>query len=141
MNLSIAIALVAEKFVNKTDKSGQPYVLHCLHVMNTIKSEDENVKIAAVMHDLIEDTDVTFKDLADMQFSSKVLRLMHLVTHDKTTSYDDYIKAISCDTDATDIKLADLRHNSDITRLKGLRKKDFDRLEKYHKSYTYLSNY
>lgn len=138
--LAKAIALAAKGFENVYDKGGQPYILHCLHVMNTIKSEDVDVKIAAVLHDVVEDQVVTFEELQTMGFSTKVMRLMHLVTHDKEkTSYDDYIEAISCDKDAIDIKLADLKHNSDITRIKDLSKSHFDRIKKYHRHYTYLS--
>jgi hypothetical protein len=61
------------------------------------------------------------------------------LTHRKEIPYDDYIKAISFNADAVKVKLADLKDNSDITRLKGLTKKDFDRMEKYHRSFMYLS--
>ena len=138
--LGNAIALAAEEFKGKVDKGGNPYILHCLHVMNTCGSNDENVLIAAVLHDLIEDTDYTYKKLLDAGCSTAVIHLLHLLTHDDKDSYDSYIQIIANSKQATLIKLADLRHNSDITRMKGLRKKDFDRLEKYHKAFMYLSS-
>ena len=137
--LALAIAIASEAFKNKTDKGGVPYILHCLFVMNEMPEDDEELRIAAVLHDLVEDTDWTIERLRIEGFSERVLRIIYLLTHDPSVPYDDYIKNIALDIDAKKIKKADLRHNSDITRLKGLRKKDFDRLEKYNRSYIYLS--
>ena len=137
--LALAISITAKGFENVLDKGGQPYVLHCLRVMNNVQG-DECVKCASVMHDLIEDTDWTFQELTALGFSDKTIGLLHLLTHQKETSYEDYIKAISVSKEATEIKLRDLEDNCNITRIKGLRKKDFDRIEKYHRAYIYLSN-
>jgi len=138
--LALAIAITAEAFKNTFDKGGHPYILHCLYVMDNT-SGDEDVKCAAVMHDLIEDTSYTPGDLIALGFSERTVNLIRLLTHDpKMGEYMDYIKGISMDPDATKIKLADLEHNSHITRIKGLRKKDLDRIEKYHRAYIYLKN-
>lgn len=137
--LALAISITAKAFEDVLDKGGQPYILHCLRVMNNVRG-DECVKCASVMHDLIEDTDWTFERLTALGFSDKTIGLLHLLTHEKGTPYDDYIKSISTDEEATDIKLSDLEDNSNITRIKGARKKDFDRIEKYHRAYIYLSN-
>lgn len=138
--LALAISITAKAFENKVDKSGKPYILHCIRVMNEVDQNDEELMQGAVMHDIIEDTDITISYLADLGFSNRVLGILYLVTHLKETPYDEYIKAISVNKDATKIKLADLKDNSDITRLKGLRKKDIDRIEKYHRAYIYLQN-
>jgi (p)ppGpp synthase/HD superfamily hydrolase len=137
--LGLAISITAKAFENILDKGGQPYILHCLRVMNNVQG-DECVKCASVMHDLIEDTDWTFEQLTTLGFSDKTVGLLHLLTHQKETSYDDYIKSISVSKEATEIKMRDLEDNSNITRIKGARKKDFDRIEKYHRAYIYLSN-
>ena len=137
--LALAISITAKSFENVLDKGGQPYVLHCLRVMNNVQG-DECVKCASVMHDLIEDTAWTFQELTALGFSDKTIGLLHLLTHQKETPYEDYIKAISVSKEATEIKLRDLEDNCNITRIKGLRKKDFDRIEKYHRAYVYLSN-
>lgn len=137
--LALAISITAKAFEDKLDKGGQPYILHCLRVMNATKG-DECTKCASVMHDLVEDTDYTFEQLTKLGFSDKTIGLLHLVTHQKSTDYMEYIKAIAVNNDATEIKLRDLEDNSDITRLKGLGKKDLDRIEKYHRAYIYLSN-
>jgi len=141
--LGKAISLVAQSFENVKDKGGQPYILHCLRVMNNLHTDDEELKIIAVLHDWVEDM---FKNnpekglqLLREHYSDRVIKALDLLTHRKETPYDEYIKAISLNTDATKVKLADLKDNSDITRLKGLSKKDFDRMEKYHRSYVYLS--
>lgn len=137
--LALAISITAKAFENVLDKGGQPYILHCMRVMNNVRG-DECVKCASVMHDLIEDTEWTFEQLTSLGFSDKTIGLLHLLTHQKETPYDDYIKAISVNKEATEIKLRDLEDNSNITRIKGARKKDFDRIEKYHRAYIYLSN-
>ncbi len=137
--LALAISITAKAFEEKLDKAGQPYILHCLRVMNATKG-DEDTKCASVMHDLVEDTNYTFEQLTKLGFSDRTIGLLHLVTHQKDTDYMEYIKAIAVSDEATEIKLADLRDNSDITRLKGLGKKDLDRIEKYHRAYLYLSN-
>lgn len=140
-NLSKAIALASKLFECTLDKSGKPYILHCLRVMNNVNQKDEELMQIAVLHDVTEDTDYTIEDLAKIGFSSRVLSALTLLHHDKDKQdYDSYIKGISTNKDATIVKLADLKDNSDITRLKGLRKKDFDRLEKYHKAFVYLTN-
>ncbi len=137
--LGKAIALAAKVFENSKDKGGQPYILHCLKVMDNLHTDDEDLKIIAVLHDIIEDTKITAEELYSMGFSYRIILALNLLTHRKEVSYDDYIKAISFNIDATKVKLADLKDNSDITRLKGLSKKDFDRMEKYHRSFIYLS--
>lgn len=138
--LGKAIALAAQAFEDVKDKGGQPYILHCLRVMNNLHTDDEELKIIAVLHDVVEDCkDLTLRELQMLGFSDRVIKALDLLTHRKEVSYDDYIKAISFNADATKVKLADLKDNSDITRLKGLTKKDFDRMEKYHRSFIYLS--
>lgn len=145
--LALAIAITSRAFVDTSDKSGKPYILHCLRVMNKVNQNDEDLMIGAVMHDLIEDThetseiNYTLAKISELGFSDRVIAMLSLLTHDKEkVSYDEYIKGISTNKDATEIKLADLEDNSNITRLKGLRKKDIDRIEKYHRAYVYLSN-
>lgn len=140
MNLGIAISLTAEKFKNKVDKKGEPYILHCLRVMNEVNPRDKELQMIAVMHDLVEDTDVTLQDLRDLKFSERVVKGVEILTHNPEVPYPDYIKLVSFYPDAVECKLSDLKDNSDITRLKGLSKKDHERIEKYHISYTYLEN-
>jgi (p)ppGpp synthase/HD superfamily hydrolase len=138
--LDIAIALAAREFQGKFDKGGQPYILHCLNVMNQMDQSDHELMSIAVLHDIVEDTSVTPADLRGMGFSDRVVLGILSLTHEKGVSYRDYIKQIPFNDDSRKVKMADLRHNSDIMRMKGLRKKDFERLEKYHTAYEYLKN-
>lgn len=141
--LGKAIRIASTIFEPITDRGGQPYILHCLRVMNNLHTEDKELKCIAILHDVPEDdprgAEVVLMELRLLGFSERVLKTLDLLTHRKGVLYDDYIKAISLNADATKVKLADLKDNSDITRLKGLRNADFDRMEKYHRSFIYLS--
>lgn len=138
--LGKAIRIASESFENVKDKGGNPYILHCLRVMDNLHTNDEELKIIAVLHDIIEDSkDWSLDKLGTVGFSNRVIYTLNLLTHKKEVSYDDYIKALTFSEDARLVKLADLKDNSDITRLKGLRKKDLERIEKYHRSFIYLS--
>jgi guanosine-3',5'-bis(diphosphate) 3'-pyrophosphohydrolase len=136
--LAKMLALVATKFEHKEDKQGKPYFEHCNHVKNTCGLTDENSLCIALGHDLVEDTDVTVKYLEE-NFNEEIAMGISVLTKPTNQTYDDYIKFVSNHHSIVPIKLADLRHNMDASRLKGLTKKDFDRMEKYMRAYTYLS--
>jgi len=138
--LAKAISLAAKVFQGKKDKAGKPYILHCLRVMNSVNQDDEELMQIAVLHDVIEDSDMSLDDLKDMGFCARVIIGVSLLTHKKEEPYDEYIKRIATNPDARAVKRADLKDNSDITRLKGLRQKDHERMEKYHRAWVYLSN-
>ncbi len=139
MNLSKAIAIAAEGFKDKRDKGGEPYILHCLRVMNALHTRDEELQSIAILHDCVEDGVCSFQDLQKYEFSHRVIRAVDVLTHRKEDDYlKVYIKKVSLNQDARLVKLADLEDNSRITRLKGLGKSDFERIEKYHIAYTYL---
>lgn len=137
--LSKAIAIASQAFEGKLDKAGQPYILHCLHVMNDVKHKPVEYQIVAVLHDLVEDTDWSFSELLNEGFDASVIEPLRCLTHTDGESYTDYIIRVSKNRVATRVKLADLKHNSDITRLKGIKDKDMDRIKKYNKSYMFLS--
>jgi (p)ppGpp synthase/HD superfamily hydrolase len=137
-NLGRAIEIAVTAHAGQVDKGSRPYILHPLWVMNQVRHLGDEAMIVAVLHDVIEDTDVTLEDLAREGFGINVICALDLLDF-RDKDYDNQIKAIAIDNGlAKAIKLKDLEHNSRITRLKGLRKKDFDRIEKYHKAYTYL---
>ena len=140
-NLGTAISIAAQEFEGMTDRGGKPYILHCLHVMNKMKYEnDEELMIIAVLHDLVEDTEWSFNNLIDFGFSKRVVNALRDLTHIDGENYFDYINRIKTNPDAVKVKLQDLRHNSDITRIKGIRPKDIERIEKYHKAYLMLKD-
>jgi (p)ppGpp synthase/HD superfamily hydrolase len=140
--LTTAIKIASTAFEKDYDKGGIPYIMHLLYVMHKVKSFGETAMICAVLHDLIEDKESSgynYEYLRLQGFDEEVILILQLLTHRKDTEYMDYIKALSVHPIAKAIKKADLEHNSKVSRLKGLRKKDFDRLEKYCIAFQYLS--
>ena len=144
MSLGKAISIVSQAFESKIDKGGVPYIMHCLYVMYRIRDKfesDTELQSIAVLHDLIEDTDWTLEDLRLQRFSDRVVTGVGHLTHDPAVPYKDYIREIALHKDARHVKMADLRHNSKITRMKGLTERDLKRIEKYHWSYMYLKEH
>lgn len=141
MNLGRAIRIASKAFDQVEDKGGKPYILHCLWVMNKVRHLGEDYMIAAVLHDLIEDSPHwELTDLEEQGFDEDVILAIDLLTHPKGMSYMTYIRRLSNNKIARAVKMRDLEHNSKITRLKDLRPKDSERNMKYHKAYTYLKN-
>ncbi len=140
VKLGEMIVLATNRHAGQFDKGGNPYILHTLAVMYLVDSDDLEVKMMCVGHDLIEDTDTTYKELKDMGFSDRVIDGIRAVTKVPGETYDEYKNKVKCNRDAVLVKMADLKHNSDISRLKGLRQKDFDRMAKYMAFYAELSD-
>lgn len=126
-----AIKLMFEKHKNQVDKAGIPYVFHPFHLAEQMN--DENETLVALMHDLVEDTDVTFEDLAGMGFQGEVIEAIKLLTHDKSVEYLDYVKKLSGNALARKVKIADLEHNMDPSRLSEEQHKNPRRIAKYEK--------
>lgn len=139
--LATAIAIASVQFEDTLDRGGKPYILHLLRVMfdvmNVTGGEDPEILQIAVLHDLLEDTEYPIDKLNALGFSSKVIFMLQQLTHEDEP-YEEYIKNISCYKETTIVKMGDIRDNSNIHRLKGLREKDFERMKKYHTAYTYL---
>ncbi|MEO1615774.1 MAG: HD domain-containing protein [Planctomycetota bacterium] len=136
-----ALALVAEHFKGVRDKAGMPYVLHCLRATMHVDSLD--AKMVAIMHDLVEDTLVTMDDLREHGFSKTVLDAIERVTHLPDVSYADYVVKIKGNPIAREVKLADLRDNTDPSRAllrEGREQRDSKRIQKYLLSYQFLSD-
>jgi (p)ppGpp synthase/HD superfamily hydrolase len=137
--LDRAIKLAATEHQGQFDKSGMPYILHPLKVMYYLKTDDLELMAIAVLHDVVEDTHITFFDLEHTYgMTPRILSALRLLTKQKGQTYDDYKEVIKTSRDAMLVKLADLRHNSDIRRLKGVTEKDIKRIEKYHNFYLEL---
>jgi len=137
--LGMAIALAAKVHENQTDKGGYAYILHPMRVMNSLNSTDKELCAIAVLHDAIEDSDLTEDDLRRRGFPERVVVGVGAMSRRSEETYETFIERCSCNVDARRVKLEDLRDNSDITRLKGIGKKDLARMEKYHKAWVYLS--
>ncbi|MBL5841139.1 hypothetical protein I4U30_23020 [Enterobacter asburiae] len=137
--LALAIKIAAEGHLNQKDKGGNPYILHPLKVMHYLKSDDFQLMAIAALHDVLEDTDVTAADLVLLGFSNRVKDAVVLLTKRDGQTPDEYFQGIASNYDAIRVKLADLRHNSDVRRLKGLGDKDLLRIRKYHDMYLRLT--
>ena len=132
-----AMRLCFEAHKTQTDKSGLPYVFHPFHVAEQMP--DEETTIVSLLHDVIEDTAYSIQDLRDMGFDEEVLDALALMTHDKSVPYLDYVARIRENRIARTVKLADLRHNSDLTRLDKIDDKARKRIEKYKEAIKLLS--
>lgn len=117
------------------DKGGCPYILHPLRVMSYLKEDDEELQCIALGHDVIEDTKVTYKDLRDAGISERVINGIWRLTKQPGQTYDEYKEGVFSSIDAMKVKLCDLRHNTDIRRLKGVTEKDIARIAKYQTFY------
>ena len=124
-----ALRLCFEAHKNQVDKGGSPYVFHPFHLAEQMK--DESSTIVALLHDVVEDTDYTFADLRHMGFESEVIEALRLMTHDENIPYMEYIEKIRENPIARAVKLADLKHNSDLTRLDAVDERILERKEKY----------
>ena len=127
-----AMKLCFEAHKEQGDKSGLPYVFHPFHVAEQMK--DEVTTAVALLHDVVEDTGYTLTDLVEMGFPEAVTDALALLTHDPSVPYLEYVAKVKDNPAARAVKLADLKHNSDTSRLDFLTKKDVQRLEKYKKA-------
>ncbi len=121
----------------QTDKSGIPYIFHPMHLAEQM--EDEFSTCAALLHDVVEDTELTFADLEAEGFPPEVTEALKLLTHDPAVPYLEYVKAIRPNPIARAVKLADLRHNSDLTRMDTVDERALRRKEKYQNAIRLLT--
>ena len=133
-----AMKLCFEAHKDQTDKGGLPYVFHPFYVAEQMTNEDTTV--VALLHDVVEDTDYTLADLRTMGFKEQVIEALALMTHDKSVPYLDYVRHLSKNPIARAVKLADLRHNSDLTRLDTVSAKDEQRVQKYKEAMAILED-
>ena len=124
-----ALKISFEAHKDQVDKTGLPYVFHPFHLAEQMDTEDTIV--VALLHDVAEDSAYTLGDLSQMGFGDTVMQALTLLTHDEEEDYMDYVRAIKTNPVAKAVKLADLRHNSDITRLDTVDEKALARREKY----------
>ena len=118
------------------DRGGQPYILHVLKVMHYLKTDDEELQCIALGHDVIEDTKTTYQELHEAGMSERVIAGIAALTKLPGQTLEEYKTGVFANPDAMRVKLCDLRHNSDIRRLKGVTDRDLERMKKYHEFYT-----
>lgn len=132
------ISLATERHAGQFDKGGRPYILHPLTVMHRLRTDDEELQCIAVGHDLLEDTLTTVAELDQIGFSNRVIVGILRLTKDEQETEEGYRAKVKSNPDAIRVKIEDLRHNSDIRRLKGVTEKDIARMVRYHEFYLEL---
>nr|DAF06821.1 MAG TPA: Guanosine polyphosphate pyrophosphohydrolases/synthetase [Caudoviricetes sp.] len=134
--LKKALQIATDAHMHQVDKGGMPYILHPIRVANKCKTNEE--RMVALLHDTIEDTEVTEAYLLSEGFPRNIVNAILSVTRNKNESYEDFIKRSRLNPIGRQVKLHDLEDNMDITRLNELTEKDICRLNKYLKAYKYL---
>lgn len=133
-----AMRIAFEAHKDQTDKNGMPYIYHPIHLAEQMS--DELTTCVALLHDVIEDTDMTFEQLEAAGFGAEIIAALRLMTHDEDVPYMDYVAEIKKNAIATKVKLADLKHNSDLSRLDYVDEKAIIRAEKYRKAMDLLTD-
>ena len=121
---------------DQLDKSDLPYVFHPFHLAEQMT--DELTTVVALLHDVVEDSPMTLDDLRCLGFPAPVVDAVAMMTHDKGVPYLEYVAALRANPLTRTVKLADLRHNSDLSRLNSVKEKDLLRVEKYKKAIALL---
>jgi (p)ppGpp synthase/HD superfamily hydrolase len=129
--LDLAIKIAEKAHQGQFDKANQPYILHPLMVM--AQMDDFESKIVAVLHDAIEDSDLTITELSQQGFPELITEAIAAITKLDSELYDDYLLRVMGNAIALKVKIADVKHNMDISRIANPTVKDFQRLEKYQK--------
>lgn len=132
----MALKLCFEAHKEQVDKTDMPYVFHPFHLAEQMETEETT--IVALLHDVVEDTDYTIDDLIKMGFDKTVTDAIALLTHDNAVEYMDYVRLVKSNPVAKAVKLADLRHNSDLSRMDVVDEKALSRTEKYKKAIALL---
>lgn len=130
--LERAIVIAAEAHAGQTDKAGAPYVLHPLRMMLCLSTSDE--RIVAVLHDVVEDCGVSLEMLRADGFSEQVLEAIDSVTRRTEESYEAFVLRAASNPIGRRVKLADLRDNSDLSRITHPTARDYARVEKYRRA-------
>ena len=125
----MAMKLCFETHKDQVDKTGLPYVFHPFHLAEQM--DDEISTVCALLHDVVEDSEMTLEGLLKMGFPVEVVDVLTLLTHLSDVPYMDYVREIKNNPTATKVKIADLKHNSDVTRLDVIDEWAIKRNEKY----------
>ncbi|MCX8073105.1 MAG: GTP pyrophosphokinase [Candidatus Binatia bacterium] len=136
--LEDAIELAVRAHRGATDKAGAPYILHVLRVMLAV--EGDVARMAAALHDVVEDTSYTPDDLRRLGFPVEVVDAVDALTRRPGELYEDFVRRAAAHPIARQIKLADLEDNMDIRRLPHLREADLERLARYRAAWEILAS-
>lgn len=134
-----ALDLASFKHREQKDKAGMPYFGHIARVSNACKTGP--AKVVALLHDIIEDTDVTEEQMEEKGIAEFVIKAVLCLTHKKGETYDDFIRRAAKNPIAREVKIADLEDNMDVRRLENITEDDFKRMDKYLNAWKYLKSY
>ncbi|AWX55388.1 HD domain-containing protein [Brevibacillus brevis] len=132
MDLDKAILIAVNAHKGQTDKGGYTYILHPLRVM--LSMDTESSRIVAVLHDVVEDTDVTLTDLRQQGFSEQIITAIDCLTRRSGESYMQFIERVKQNDLARAVKIADINDNKDLSRIPSPTKEDIERLKKYNEA-------
>lgn len=133
-----AYEIAKRAHLGQVDKAGEDYIKHPEKVASFVETDEE--KAVAYLHDVIEDTELTLEDLHEYEFSKEVIEAVDIITKKKGEDYQSYLNSVKKNKLARAVKLADLRHNSDLTRLTKVTEKDIERKEKYQRAIDFLNS-
>lgn len=132
-----AVSIAARAHTGQKDKAGAPYLLHPLRMM--MRMDTEAAMMAAVLHDVVEDTEWTLERLREAGFSEEVLEAVDCLTHREGESYEKFVERVLTNPLARQVKIADLEDNMNVRRINQLGPKELERLEKYHRAWHVLT--
>jgi (p)ppGpp synthase/HD superfamily hydrolase len=131
-----AVSIAARAHRGQKDKAGAPYLLHPLRMM--LQMDTEAAMMAAVLHDVVEDTEWTLERLREVGFSEEVLEAVDCLTHREGENYEEFVERVGTNLIARQVKIADLEDNMNVRRINQLGPKELERLEKYHRAWSVL---
>ena len=132
-----AVSIAARAHRGQKDKAGAPYLLHPLRMM--LRMETEAAMMAAVLHDVVEDTEWTLERLREAGFNEEVLEAVDCLTHREGESYQEFVERVGTNPIARQVKIADLEDNMNVRRMNQLGPKELERMEKYHRAWRVLT--
>jgi (p)ppGpp synthase/HD superfamily hydrolase len=136
--LNKMIVLATNAHAGQFDKGGNPYILHPLSVMYLLEDADEEQQCIAIGHDVVEDCGITYAQLREIGMTERIIDGIRCLTKIPGETYDEYKAKVKSNADSIKVKIADLKHNTRIERLKGVTPKDMARMERYFHFYIEL---
>ena len=135
--VDLALSIARQAHEGQLDKAGVDYIKHPIYVASQVETEEE--KAVALLHDVLEDSSVTAEELLIAGLPETVVTTVQVLTKQTGQDYQTYLQAVKSNPLACRVKLADLKHNSDLSRLTSITEKDRARLKKYKKAIDFLS--
>jgi (p)ppGpp synthase/HD superfamily hydrolase len=137
--LNKMLVLATNGHSNQYDKGGNPYILHPLAVMQMLLTDDEELQCIALGHDVVEDCGITYEELRESGMTDRIINGIRCLTKIPGETYVEYKAKVKSNTDSVLVKMCDIRHNTDIRRLRGVAERDIKRMERYFHFYVELA--